>query len=242
IVTIEDDEVIDVEACGGTHLSSTSEAEEFVVTGSRKIQDGVIRLEYKAGEAALNYVNQVRKRVKTLADKLGVEEPDNHREAQRKLCKIFSVEPGHLEKTIQKFRDDNDMLSHKIRKLEHYLDEDVEIPSLEGETLEKRGRSLFETRKEREKVLEGLENDIEAYVRSRMDNRVIEEKVPTENIGLLIQVAQKLSRNFEASVTLVGEKGAVSASYHEDYSADENLEKYSDNVQGDEDFAKAFDI
>jgi hypothetical protein len=75
-----------------------------------------------------------------------------------------------------------------------------------------------------------------------MEDRVVEQKIPTENVGLLIQVAQKLARNFEASVTLIGEKGAVSASYHEDYNADQNLEKYSENVQGGEEFAKAFDV
>jgi hypothetical protein len=40
---------------------------------------------------------------------------------------------------------------------------------------------------------------------------------------------------------LIGEKGAVSAS-QTDESAAEKLEEYSDNVQGDESFAKAFDI
>ena len=75
-----------------------------------------------------------------------------------------------------------------------------------------------------------------------MADRKIEEEVPTSNVGLLIQIARKLAKDQSASVTLIGEKGAVSASYHEDFDADVNLEKYSDNVQGDQNFAKAFDI
>ncbi len=243
IVTIGDEEeTIDVEACGGTHLSSTGEATEFVVTGSNKVQDGVIRLQYKAGEKAEEYIEEIKNRVRRLSEDLDVPEPDNHRKAQRELAETFSVEPEQLEDTVQNFREENDLLRHKIVKLSEWLEEDVEIPQLEGEELGEKAENIFNVRKEREKLLEGLEAEIEDEVRHRMEDREVEEEVPTENVGLLIQIVQKLSRNFEASITLVGEKGAVSASYHEDYNADENLEKYSSNVQGDENFAKAFDL
>jgi alanyl-tRNA synthetase len=49
-------EGLDTEACGGTHLNSTGEAEYIKLIGSTKIQDGVIRLEYVAGEAARRYI------------------------------------------------------------------------------------------------------------------------------------------------------------------------------------------
>jgi hypothetical protein len=66
--------------------------------------------------------------------------------------------------------------------------------------------------------------------------------VPTEKVGLLIQVAQNLSNKHQACVTLIGEKGAISAS-ETDESAREKLENLgSENVQGDDSFAKAFDI
>ena len=39
----------DVEACGGTHSDSTSEIEQIKLLRAKKIQDGVIRLEYVAG-------------------------------------------------------------------------------------------------------------------------------------------------------------------------------------------------
>jgi len=213
-----------------------------VITGSNKVQDGVIRLNYKAGEAAVEHIKQIRTRIKRISEELGVEEPDNHRETQRQLVDIFSVEPEQLEDTIQSFRNENDLLQHKIRKLERYLGEDLETYTLEGETVLDKAESLFETRKNREKQLEGLENDIEGFVREQVDNRVVEEEIPTENVGLLIQVARKLAKDIEGSVTLIGEKGAVSASYHEEFNADENLEKYSDKVKGGEEFAKAFDI
>ncbi|MFP4038866.1 MAG: alanine--tRNA ligase, partial [Candidatus Nanohaloarchaea archaeon] len=45
-IRLIDIEEVDIEACGGTHLTNTSHAEEFVLTGCKRIQDGIIRLEY----------------------------------------------------------------------------------------------------------------------------------------------------------------------------------------------------
>lgn len=44
---------LDVEACGGTHVKQTSEIESIKILKSTKIQDGVVRIEFVAGEAAM---------------------------------------------------------------------------------------------------------------------------------------------------------------------------------------------
>lgn len=48
----------DAEACGGTHVSRTSEVGLIKLMGARRIQDGVVRLEYAAGKAALRFVQK----------------------------------------------------------------------------------------------------------------------------------------------------------------------------------------
>ena len=48
----------DVEACGGTHLNSTSEVEIIKIVRTSKIQDGIVRIEFVAGEAALRMVKE----------------------------------------------------------------------------------------------------------------------------------------------------------------------------------------
>lgn len=231
---------VDVEACGGTHLDSTSEAEEFVITSSTKVQDGVIRLNYKAGEAAEKYVNQVKNRVNGIADMLGAEEADNHREAQRELCGVFSVEPEQLEDTVEKFLEENDELHHEVVKLSQYLDEDVDMPGFSGEGVVEKAESLFNCWKKREKLKEGLEQDIEHHIRENMEDRKFRDEVPTDNVGLMIQVVRKLAKGNSAAVTLFTEKGGVAASYHEEVNADEELSERYENVQGDDNFAKAF--
>jgi alanyl-tRNA synthetase len=51
IVTIQD---FDTEACGGTHLHLTGEAKLIKILKTSKIQDGMVRIEFTAGEAAAN--------------------------------------------------------------------------------------------------------------------------------------------------------------------------------------------
>ena len=51
LLRIVDVEGLDVEACGGTHLNHTAAAGRIKILGSRKIQDGIVRLEYVAGRA-----------------------------------------------------------------------------------------------------------------------------------------------------------------------------------------------
>ena len=48
----------DVEACGGTHCSATGDVGLIKITKSERIQDGVERLEFVAGEAAVNFVEK----------------------------------------------------------------------------------------------------------------------------------------------------------------------------------------
>ena len=55
IVSIED---FDVEACGGTHVKKTKDIELIKITKTKRIQDGVVRLEFVSGPTAQQYVKQ----------------------------------------------------------------------------------------------------------------------------------------------------------------------------------------
>ena len=241
LIEIED---IDIEACGGTHLTNTSHAESFYITGSKRIQDGVIRLEYVAGEAAEEFIKDIEERIEKVETLLDTESKSRPRTVQRKLCGILSVEPEHLKDTISRFREEIEENTDKIEKLGEFLDKETAVEEIEEENTVEKAKKLYKQRKNLEKKVEGLESDIEEFLEKQIKEskvKEIEAEVPTENVGLLIQVAQKLSRKHETCVTLIGEKGAVSAS-QTDESAKEKLEEYSENVQGDPEFAKAFDI
>jgi len=55
IVSISDK---DIEACGGTHVKSTGDIELIKITKTKRIQDGVVRLEFVSGPTAVSYVEE----------------------------------------------------------------------------------------------------------------------------------------------------------------------------------------
>jgi alanyl-tRNA synthetase/misacylated tRNA(Ala) deacylase len=74
----------DVEACGGTHVKRTGEIGFIKILGSKRIQDGIIRLEFVAGLKAL-------------------EEIQKDEDMISKACEIFSIPKEHLVKTCERF-------------------------------------------------------------------------------------------------------------------------------------------
>jgi alanyl-tRNA synthetase len=49
---------LDIEACGGTHVANTSDVEEIKITRTKRIQDGVVRIEFVSGESAKEFVRK----------------------------------------------------------------------------------------------------------------------------------------------------------------------------------------
>jgi len=77
----------DVEACGGTHTYNLEELWGIIITGSERIQDGVVRLTYVAGPAAQKVANDYSEIVKTSAQILDCGEKDVVVEAEKLLKK-----------------------------------------------------------------------------------------------------------------------------------------------------------
>jgi alanyl-tRNA synthetase len=97
IVSIED---FDVEACGGTHVKSTKDVDLIKITRTKRIQDGVVRLEFVAGDSAQEYVKQhVIDVEKQLAGFAAKDERDKLRD-QRK-AKAREKIPALLEQVSQ---------------------------------------------------------------------------------------------------------------------------------------------
>ncbi len=88
----------DVEACGGTHVNSTGEVGFIKVLGSRKIQDGVVRLEFCAGERGVEELQKVEKLLHDASD-------------------ILRVQPEQLPKTVNRFFTEWKQQRKEIKKL-----------------------------------------------------------------------------------------------------------------------------
>ena len=91
---------IDVEACGGLHVQNTSYIGSIKIIKSERIQDGVVRLTYCAGEAAVNYVQKLENELKEASEIFSV----NYNELP-KTCERFFNEWKERGKTIDKLQE-----------------------------------------------------------------------------------------------------------------------------------------
>ncbi|MFQ5908711.1 MAG: alanine--tRNA ligase [Thermoplasmata archaeon] len=112
VVDVED---FDVEGCGGTHALHTGEVGLIKIFRSRRIQDGVVRLEYVAGDAALE---RFRERERTIqetsailrtrpdelpvaAERMVAEWKELSREAERTETRVLAQEVEELLEQAQ---------------------------------------------------------------------------------------------------------------------------------------------
>ena len=90
VVSIED---FDVEACGGTHVKQTKDIELIKITKTKRIQDGVVRLEFVSGSTAQKYVRELEviKREKDIEAAQKIEKDRLQEENRSKVKKQIPV-------------------------------------------------------------------------------------------------------------------------------------------------------
>ncbi|MEM4267610.1 MAG: alanine--tRNA ligase [Candidatus Woesearchaeota archaeon] len=136
IIRIVEIEGTDAEACGGTHLHTTSEVGEIKILKSTKIQDGIVRITFTTGRTALSAKNseanlileaasllnckpsQVPARAKELFDKWKsakkgklekfelVSSEEFNGDALTETARILKTQPEHIVRTIKRFLED----------------------------------------------------------------------------------------------------------------------------------------
>ncbi|TFG68509.1 MAG: alanine--tRNA ligase, partial [Methanomassiliicoccus sp.] len=97
----------DVEACGGIHCKNTLEVGAIKILGTRRIQDGVVRVEFTAGMASVEKMMSVWNEVKDVSVKLN-SSPENMSDAVDKLVadwnglrkELDSVKKGLVGETV----------------------------------------------------------------------------------------------------------------------------------------------
>jgi len=114
IVSIEDK---DIEACGGTHVKKTGDIELIKITKTKRIQDGVVRLEFVSGPNAFEYVKEQ-------------EEESKKKEQQ-------AIEKQQLEKQREENKD-------KAReKIPVFIERILAGESLDSEEINSKGKLCF---------------------------------------------------------------------------------------------------
>jgi alanyl-tRNA synthetase len=78
----------DIEACGGTHARSTGEVGLIKITRAERIQDGVERLEFVAGEAAIEHMHRMDSSLDELSAILGTQKENLAKVASSSLQEL----------------------------------------------------------------------------------------------------------------------------------------------------------
>ena len=96
IVSIEGQ---DIEACGGTHVKKTGDIELIKITKTKRIQDGVVRLEFVSGPNAFEYEKQQEAESKRKAEEAKQKEQLEKQREENKQ-KVKEKIPTILEKVL----------------------------------------------------------------------------------------------------------------------------------------------
>ncbi|MFH1835356.1 MAG: alanine--tRNA ligase, partial [Methanobacteriota archaeon] len=97
---------VDAEACGGTHLDNTSEAGKIKIVKATRIQDGVVRIEFKAGKAACKETSREESLFNEAINSLPVIPKDKVFDSVvlQNAADAVNVQVDKLPQTIERFK------------------------------------------------------------------------------------------------------------------------------------------
>jgi alanyl-tRNA synthetase len=107
----------DVQACGGTHVSRTGEVGSIKILSTERVQDGVERLTFAAGEAAVEHVQDMEANL-------------------REAASVFDVSPEEVPATARRFFREWKERGKEIDRLEAELAEARTAEGVGGEELD----------------------------------------------------------------------------------------------------------
>ncbi|MEF8878943.1 MAG: alanine--tRNA ligase [Candidatus Thermoplasmatota archaeon] len=160
---------VDVEACGGTHLNNIGEIGKIRIIRSERIQDGVNRVVFAAGEMVDAFEEEEKKLYDEAIDKISqyykVEKREDFSKTLDEVCNIFSVQRNQLLKTLKRFlkETDPDLLKEK-----------------QVESLDEACTDLFEKWKQTQKAKKNVSNN---QIESFLDKA---ESIPGTDIKVIV--------------------------------------------------------
>ena len=75
---------MDIEACGGTHVKKTSDVNEIKITRTKRIQDGVVRIEFTSGDSAKEFVEKRQQASENKEEEERLKEQEKEKRIERR--------------------------------------------------------------------------------------------------------------------------------------------------------------
>ncbi len=134
----------DIEACGGTHYRSTGEVGLIKITKAERIQDGVERINFVAGEAAIEYMHRMDSELQELVQKSGFQR-DNLAKGVGSLVEELSTARDRI-RALEEEMATGANLSNQSREVLPGVNLQVETnSSLSGDAIILRGQEMVKS-------------------------------------------------------------------------------------------------
>lgn len=131
---------VDVEACGGIHCTRTSEVGPIKILRSKRIQDGVLRLEFIAGKPLYDWLIHHSSSVRELSDIMEVK-PENLVQA---VSKMATEHRAMSKSSKREMASDADRMveealekAEKVGAVENYIDYEIVGPMKQATAVSK---------------------------------------------------------------------------------------------------------
>ncbi|MBB5252477.1 alanine--tRNA ligase [Sulfurisphaera ohwakuensis] len=167
----------DIEGCGGTHLSNTSEIGALKIINVEKIQDGVIRLEYVAGDVVAQYARQ---------------EEDKLKEISRQLSTSPEQIEVRLKRFLEEYKEKEELLNQYRKIMLQQIENISEKETVNGITIYIINLFDEELRKEAMRKLTMNQKSIVVNISNKGNNNVVE--IATSNDLRVDKIIEALRR------------------------------------------------
>ncbi|BAK54541.1 alanine--tRNA ligase [Sulfurisphaera tokodaii] len=167
----------DIEGCGGTHLSNTSEIGALKIINVEKIQDGVIRLEYVAGDVVAQYARQ---------------EEDKLKEISRQLSTSPEQIEVRLKRFLEEYKEKEELLNQYRKMMLQEIENISKKETVNGVTIYIINLFDEELRKEAMRKLTMNQKSIVVNISNKGNNNVVE--IATSNDLRVDKIIEALRR------------------------------------------------
>ena len=232
IVKIQDKKIFDVEACGGLHVSFTGNVLGLKIIKTERIQDGVVRIEFTAGEPAFNFVEKqgelyddvlktIFKFLEPIKEDLKqLKKAEDVSKDLRESSNLLSVKPEQLQKTIERFAKETEEENKKLNELrkesnlpEKGLEELIKENIKEIKNLKDACEIIFNSWKNQKKEIEKLRKDLAKEKAEKLIGKArkgkIFEIVHATREDLIEIGKQIISKRPDLTIILANEAGDI---------------------------------
>ena len=156
---------IDVQACAGTHLDRTGEVGPIKINKTERVQDGVERIDFSAGLAAIDSIQE-------------------DKEILRESAGIFSVTNEQLPKTCDRFFSEWKAQKNEIAKLQKEI-ANLKVATLADNAIEVNGLKVLK------EIIAGDIKELQKIATDFTDNNKVDVVFLGNNDGKIVGAATK---------------------------------------------------